>query len=288
MRALSRVLAAITVVLCFAGTAAADHTKIFDDPLGDSGTAPDFSRLRVVSHLEGTLLFSTQVANRAGFEDQDNYRIALDTDRNATTPGVNAVRGSEILIVIREFIGGFTVFLYVWDDDLADYGEVEPPVEWGYGAGPFAQIRMRDFGLAFDDRIDLSIDSFNEDTDDADVAPNGTGRWSFQIRRCDIEGSRRDDRLSGTGRDDFICGFRGDDSMFGRRGADQMLGGPGGDHLEGGRGPDVIEGGRGPDDIYSGGGDDFVYVRGGGSDTVRCGSGNDEVEADASDRLIGC
>lgn len=275
-------------MLCFASSAAADRTKVFRDPLGDSGTAPDYTHLRVISGLDGTLLLGTQVANRTTFEDQDNYRFALDTDRNATTPGVNSVRGSEIVIVIREFGGSFTIFLLVWDEDLDDYREVEPPVEWGYGAGPFAQIRMRDFGLAFGDRIDLSIDSLNEDTDATDIAPGGTGRWTFQIRRCDLEGTRKDDRLTSGARGDWICGFRGDDRLRGRGGDDLIYGGPGADRLNGGFGVDVLEGGRGSDNIRAGSGADYVYVRGGGADIVRCGPGFDSGEADANDRLIGC
>ena len=288
MRALTKVLAATALLLSLAGTAAADHTKVFRDPPGDSGTAPDYTHLRVISGLDGTLLLGTQVANRTTFQLHDFYRFALDTDRDGTTPGVNAVRGSEIVIVIRHFLGGHTMFIEVWDDTIDDYREVEPPADFGYGAGPFAEIRMRDFGLGFGDRFDISIDSLNSDTDATDVAPGGAGRWTFQIRRCDFEGTRGDDRLSGRGGSDWMCGFGGDDRLRGRGGDDLIYGGRGNDRLIGGAGLDVIEGGKGRDDIRAGGGGDFVYVRGGGADTVRCGPGEDEVEADSRDELIGC
>ncbi len=279
----------MAMVLCFVGSAAADHTSIYKDPLGDvDGFVPDVTRVRVISGLDGSLLFGTQVANRTSLEHYDGYSFFLDLDRNPDTPDdPDAKRGSEVWILVTGF-GDDEVDVYPWDDDLGNYDFVSDlPAEFGFGAGAFAEIPFEAYGLSFGDRIDFSIQTTGLEGD-PDDAPDGDDTYSFQLRRCDLEGTRKDDRLTSGVRGDWICGFGGDDRLRGRGGPDLIYGGRGADRMSGGPEVDVLEGGRGDDRIRAGSGSDYIDVGGGGTDTVRCGAGFDEVDADASDEVFGC
>ncbi len=275
-------------MLCFAGSAAADHTSVYNDPLGDVDEAPDYTRVRAISRPPGTLIVGAQVANRTYFEQQDSYSFWFDTDGDAST-------FDEVVLQIHSFgpEEEFDVYAFFWDSDLGMGTPVDLPAEFGWGAGPFVEIPFREWGLDFGDRIDFRLTAsafFPGVSAEPDLAPGpGPGfKWAFQIRRCDLEGTGKDDRLTSGQRGDWICGFGGDDRLRGRGGDDLIYGGRGADRLNGGSGVDVLEGGRGSDNIRAGSGPDSVNVKGGGADVVRCGPGFDGVEADTRDELIGC
>jgi Ca2+-binding RTX toxin-like protein len=94
-----------------------------------------------------------------------------------------------------------------------------------------------------------------------------------------IEGSSAAERIHGLGGNDRIDGGGGNDCIYGDAGDDVLVGGPGNDILSGGPGRDTFDAGPG---------NDLVLARDGVAEHVDCGPGRDTVEADATDRLVGC
>jgi Ca2+-binding RTX toxin-like protein len=83
-------------------------------------------------------------------------------------------------------------------------------------------------------------------------------------------------------------GGAGPDTLIGDDRPNVLVGGGGDDLLIGLAGNDLIVGGPGRDRIDAGPGSDRVAIRDGQVDRARCGDGRDAVDADRSDKLIGC
>jgi Ca2+-binding RTX toxin-like protein len=95
-------------------------------------------------------------------------------------------------------------------------------------------------------------------------------------RRCTINGTVRNDRLTGSNGNDIICALQGNDVVDGRGGDDVVIGGDGNDR---------IVGGTGRDRLFGSGGDDQILARDSEQDVVMGGPGANSVDGDATDKI---
>jgi Ca2+-binding RTX toxin-like protein len=85
-----------------------------------------------------------------------------------------------------------------------------------------------------------------------------------------------------------VVGGAGRDTLVGNDRPNVLVGGGGDDLIVALAGNDLVVGGLGRDRVDTGPGSDRVAIRDGRVDRARCGDGNDAVDADRSDKLIGC
>lgn len=116
--------------------------------------------------------------------------------------------------------------------------------------------RVRVFGLAGHDRIDLS----------GVTLPGGFERGGLNVPAV-VEGGAGNDTIIGGNESDTLLGGAGRDVIHGGRGADLIVGGAGNDKLHGDDGDDSLAGSAGNDGLHGGAGTDR-FSGGRGIDTA--------------------
>ena len=165
--------AALTVASVAIG---ASSSRSFNDPTGDSGTAPDMSRVDVGTDVvRGPIVLWVETPNRTAFGANDGVGVFVDADLNGDT-GNPESGGADYLIGV-DASGGVllkwngTDFVQVPAASLdSDFVASEKAVRLEIHPNDLGGTRGFNFFL-------LSTDT----TDAFDVAPDGDGLWSYSV-----------------------------------------------------------------------------------------------------------
>jgi hypothetical protein len=149
--------------------------RAYDDPVGDSGNAPDFCAAEFVTNDNEAVMIGIHAHNRSGYVAGDGYAIFLDIDQNPSTGGA----GAEYLIAL----GQSGAAVSHWNGTSFDTGSAVPvPTEWADGYGPLVAVPRSALGdpTAFN-AVFVSVNG-----DDVDRAPD-TGSWAYTVAPLTLE-----------------------------------------------------------------------------------------------------
>lgn len=175
------VICIATVALALGGSAAgapsaerAAAITSYNDPAGDSGTAPDVTIVEVANDvLTGALVFWIQTPNRPTLGAGDAIVLLLNTDSNLATGEPNT--GAEYAIDLRASSGG----LFRWNG--SDFvGSPSASLDTFYSEsvkGARIEVHPNDLGGA----TALTFNIVTVAGESADLAPNAGG-WQYAPR----------------------------------------------------------------------------------------------------------
>lgn len=163
--------------LARASTAKAEHPRTYDDFIGDSGEAPDFSASEIVTNDNKTITIGIQVHNRDGFTSSDDYRLFIDSDTN---PGTGQPEtGAEYLITV----GKRGAQIARWTGlAFGPFSATLNLPDWLRGYGPVLVLRRYEIGGA--SAFDFVLVS--TDGTSTDRAPNESS-WQYQLTPFALE-----------------------------------------------------------------------------------------------------
>ena len=118
------------------------NSMTWDDALGDSGSAPDVSRIQIESSESGRLTFTVNFANRSDFSDFDVMNILVDTD--LATEGANPTGKGGIDRVFVADATGWGILKWNGSDFVPDAIPASASVTFYTGLLTFS-ININDF-----------------------------------------------------------------------------------------------------------------------------------------------
>lgn len=173
-----RTLVAVAFVaagIVLAVSQAAGAAVQFEDPRGDSSTAPDVAGVEVGNDvIAGPIVFWIDTPNRQSLTTADGIFVFVDADLNGTT-GDARLGGIEFSIDVV----GSTVQLFRWNG--SDYVQVPAPslrAEY-FGDVTALRIEIHPNDLAGTRAFNFWILTLNGNSED--VAPDGSGLWTYSL-----------------------------------------------------------------------------------------------------------
>lgn len=210
----------------------------------------------------------------------DDVGIAVDFEFAGINFSSGEVRGSSIVDIVVDEIGGFFVDLYYeavefFEDvaqEIVDFVNVAVTEIVNISNTVFQELEniINEIADAFVEGYNTVVDFFNGGII---TGTYGDDKLGGTVVNNEISGLSGNDVIIGAGGNDVIYGEDVYNNGFGN---DLIYGGNGNDHLYGNRGNDTIYGETGDDLIF--GGDDHDYLVGGiGFDRIHGGNGNDII-----------
>ena len=155
----------------FALASYAPALKTYDDPIEDSGNAPDFCASELVTNDNEAITIGIHAHNRSAVMPGDSYSAYLDTDLSSTTGGGGA--GAEYEITID----GTGALLERWDGtSFVASGATRLPTVWVPDYGPVVAVQRKAIG----DPRGFNFILASANGTDTDRAPDA-GSWAFSL-----------------------------------------------------------------------------------------------------------
>jgi hypothetical protein len=142
----------------------------YDDPIEDSGNAPDFCGGEAVTNDNQTIMIGIHAHNRSGLVPGDSYGIYLDTDMNAATGGGEI--GAEYEITLD----GTGARLAQWNGTTFQPSTATVEMQWADGYGPVIALDRKAVGNPSGFRLVMT----SANGTDSDRAPD-EGTWSYTV-----------------------------------------------------------------------------------------------------------
>lgn len=145
-----------------------DHNPLgVPDATGDSGTAPDITRITTANTMSGDILFVVQLANRTEPGANDIVAISIDADRNGATGSANGDGGIDYVILVA----GTRLNLLRWSG--TSYEPVQATTLRGlFSAGYLLLLNRSELGNS--GAMDFFVETgLLEGSEDGDAAPDG-------------------------------------------------------------------------------------------------------------------
>jgi hypothetical protein len=164
-------LVAVLAALALAGSAGAVNFQVYNDAAGDSGNAPDVTRVTVLNTSAGDVGFHFTFANRpaTGLGGEDLLVVGLDTDRNGRTGDPT---GCEYVVVLDALEGAV---LGRWTGEAYDW-EIPQRTLDADGTGFGVNVAELGGAQSFDFFVLTALGE-----EDSDVAPEGAAMFSFTL-----------------------------------------------------------------------------------------------------------
>jgi hypothetical protein len=160
-----------TQTSCHTGQRTLAAWTSYDDPIEDSGNAPDFCGGEAVTNDNQTIMIGIHAHNRSGFVPGDSYGIYLDTDMNAATGGGEI--GAEYEITLDES----GARLEQWNGtSFQPTSTMTLPMQWADGYGPVLAVDRAAVGNPSGFRLVM----VSANGSDSDRAPD-VGTWSYTV-----------------------------------------------------------------------------------------------------------
>lgn len=171
-------LLAATLVAGFALVGSAGAGATYVDPAGDSGTAPDVTRVTLTDDASGRLVFRVATPNRAArLRADEQLQLYLDTDANPDT-GDPAAEGAEYLIALGS---GAPAAFSRWNGVVYADADADS-LDAAFAGGARISIARRDLGNTRRLRFWIrTLQGDDESDGHVDDAPN-QGTWGFALR----------------------------------------------------------------------------------------------------------
>jgi hypothetical protein len=151
----------------------------YDDPIQDSGAAPDFCAGEMVTNDNEDVTFGIHAHNRDSVRNGDSYSVYLDTDLNPDTGGGV---GAEYELTLT--IDG--VALNRWNGTAFEpVPDSTASVRWQDGYGPVLEVPIEEIGNPAGFNFVLA----SANGADADRAPDA-GSWSYTLTPLALEAGR--------------------------------------------------------------------------------------------------
>jgi len=145
--------------------------RTYDDPIEDSGNAPDFCAAELVTNDSTTITVGIHAHNRDALEAGDTYGLLLDTDLNPATGGGGT--GAEYELVYDA--AGARVER--WNGTIFDPASAVPvPTEWITGYGPVFLLQRASLG----NPTGFNLVFVSSNGTDSDRAPD-TRSWAYTV-----------------------------------------------------------------------------------------------------------
>jgi hypothetical protein len=152
--------------------AGAAGSQTYTDPSGDSASAADVGSVAVSNDDAGALTIGLRFANRTQLNPDDGFAIGLDTDRNART---GQVFGAEYLLVGTAEGAG----LAGWNGTTYDPAVPQTTL---LATSDLMNFRINRSELGNASSFDLFVLTFNDSTEDSDMAPNVGAVWTYNVQ----------------------------------------------------------------------------------------------------------
>jgi hypothetical protein len=159
-----------TQTSCLTGQRTLAAWTSYDDPIMDSGNAPDYCGGEAVTNDNQTIMIGIHAHNRSGFVPGDSYGIYLDTDMNAATGGGEI--GAEYEIALD----GSGARLEQWNGTSFQPSTATVPMQWAEGYGPVLALDRAAVGNPSGFRL-VMVSAYGTD---GDRAPD-EGTWSYTV-----------------------------------------------------------------------------------------------------------
>ena len=145
--------------------------RTYDDPIEDSGSAPDFCASELVTNDNQAITIGIHAHNRSGIAPGDVYSVFLNTDLNANTGGGGV--GAEYQITLD----GAGAQLKQWDGAGYVATSATPlPMQWVPDYGPVLFLPR----TAIANPTGFSFVLVSANGQDSDRAPDA-GSWSYSL-----------------------------------------------------------------------------------------------------------